>query len=245
MSRQRLDEHRRLWAAKPVLAEVYRPWFDALLAEAPQGGRVLEIGAGPGFFREHARAARPDLRWVATDIIGTPWNDVAADGTRLPFAAEAFDAVLCLDLVHHLARPRDFFVEAARVLRPGRRLAAVEPWVTPLSYPIYRWAHEEGCDLAIDPWAPFGSGPKEAFEGNGALAWRVVGTGDAGTWRAVGLRAPRARRINAFGYLLSLGFKRGSLLPLRLAPLARRIDDWTRPLAPLFAMRALVVWEKP
>ncbi len=244
MSRRRLDEHRRLWSAKPVLAEVYRPWFDALLAEAPGGGRVLEIGAGPGFFRDHAREARPDLRWVATDIIGTPWNDVAADGTRLPFAAATFDGLLCLDLVHHLARPREFFVEAVRVLRPGRRIAAVEPWVSPLSYPIYRWAHEEGCDLGIDPWAPFGAGAKEAFDGNGALAWRVVRAGDEGTWQALGLRPPRVRRLNAFGYLLSLGFKPGSLLPPWLAPVARRIDEWTRPLAPLTAMRALVVWEK-
>ena len=244
MSRERLDEHRRIWAAKPVLAAVYRPWFDALLEQAPPGGRALEIGAGPGFLRDHARRNRPDLRWTATDIIATPWNDVAADGTRLPFASGAFDAVVCLDLVHHLARPRDFFAEAARVLRPGGRLAAMEPWVSPLSYPIYRWAHEEGCDLAIDPWAPFGSGPKEAFEGNGALAWRVVHAGDAATWRALGLGVPRVRRLNAFGYLLSLGFRRASLLPRALAPVTRRLDALTRPAAPLTAMRALIVWEK-
>ena len=244
MSRERLDEHRRLWASKPVLAAVYAPWFDALLEQAPAGGRVLEIGAGPGFLRDHARQRRADLRWIATDIVGTPWNDVAADGTRLPFADAAFDAVLCLDLVHHLARPRDFFAEVARVLGKGGRLAAVEPWVSPLSYPIYRWAHEEGCDLGIDPWQPFGTRPKEAFEGNGALAWRVVRAGDDAAWAEMGLQSPSVRRLNAFGYLLSLGFKPGSLLPPALAPLARRFDDLTRPLSALTAMRALVVWNK-
>jgi len=244
MSLERLREHRRTWAEKPVLAAVYEPWFAALLGQAPAGARVLEIGAGPGFLREHAARRRPDLRWIATDIIGTPWNDVAADGTRLPFADGAFEAVLCLDLLHHLARPRDFFVETARVLAPGGRLAAVEPWVTPLSYPIYRWTHEEGCDLGIDPWAPFGTGPKEAFEGNGALAWRVVRGGSDAEWAAMGLGSPRVRRLNAFGYLLSLGFRRGSLLPRPLAPLARWIDGATRALAPLTAMRALVVWDK-
>jgi SAM-dependent methyltransferase len=246
MSRQRLDDHRRIWAAKPVLAGVYAPWFNALLAQAGPGARVLEIGAGPGFLAAHARGARPDLRWVASDVLPAPWNDLAADGSRLPFADGSFDAVVCLDLVHHLARPREFFAESARVLRPGGRLAAVEPWVTPLSYPIYRFLHEEGCDLAIDPWAPFAArgGAKEAFEGNGALTWRVVRAGDAETWRALGLGPPRVRRLNAFGYLLSLGFREGSLLPAALAPLARRIDDVTRPLAPLTAMRALVVWPK-
>ena len=246
MSRERLDEHRRIWAGKPVLEGVYAPWFDALLAQAGSGHRVLEIGAGPGFLGAHARRRRPDLRWVATDIIGAPWNDVAADAGRLPFRGASFDAVVCLDLVHHLARPRDFFAEAARVLRPAGRLAAIEPWVTPMSYPIYRWLHEEGCDLGIDPWDPFAAsaGAKEAFEGNGALTWRVVGSGDASLWAGLGLGPPRVRRLNSFSYLLSLGFRPGSLLPLKLVPLARRIDDLTRALAPLTAMRAMVVWDR-
>jgi SAM-dependent methyltransferase len=247
MSLQRLHEHRGTWRAKPVLALVYEPWFDALLSHAPRGGRVLEVGAGPGFLAAHARARRPDVRWVATDVLAAPWNDVAADAGRLPFAGGAFDAVLCLDLIHHLGRPRDFLAEAARVLRPQGRVAAVEPWVSPLSFPIYRWLHEEGCDLGIDPWDPFPARAdgKEAFEGNGALTWRVARAGDGAFWRALGLSPPRIARLNAFGYLLSLGFKRRSLLPASLAPLARRIDAWTRSLSPLTAMRALIVWEKP
>jgi SAM-dependent methyltransferase len=246
LSLTRLEEHRRIWNAKPVLGLVYEPWFDALLAQAPQGGRVLEVGAGPGFLAEYARARRPDLRWIGTDVLAAPWNDVAADGGRMPFAASCFDTVLCLDLVHHLARPRDFFAEAARVLRPGGRIAAVEPWLSPMSYPIYRWLHEEGCDLRIDPWDPFpaSAGAKEAFEGNGALTWRVVRRGTAHQWAGMGLGPPLVKELNAFGYLLTLGFRKGSLLPTSLAPLARRIDDLTRALAPLTAMRAFIVWTK-
>ena len=246
MSRARLDEHRRIWSAKPVLQGLYEPWFDALLAEVRPSGRVLEVGAGPGFMASHARGRRPDIHWVATDVLAAPWNDLAADAGRLPFAAASFDAVLCLDLVHHLARPRDFFTEGARVLRPGGRIAAIEPWVSPMSYPIYRWLHEEGCDLGIDPWDPFArsAGAKEAFEGNGALTWRVARSGDARQWAEMGLVPPRVRAINAFGYLLSLGFRPGSLLPLKLVPLARRLDDATHLLAPLTAMRAMIVWAK-
>jgi SAM-dependent methyltransferase len=246
VSLDRLEEHRSIWSGKPVLRAVYEPWFDALLAEAGPGQRVLEVGAGPGFMAAHARARRPDIRWVASDVLAAPWNDVAADAGRLPFAGAAFDAVLCLDLVHHLARPRDFFAEAARVLRPGGRIAAIEPWVSPMSYPIYRWLHEEGCDLGIDPWDPFAAsaGAKEAFEGNGALTWRVARSGDARLWAGMGLGPPRVRAMNAFGYLFTLGFRRGSLLPMSLAPLARRIDYATRAMAPLTAMRAKIVWPK-
>lgn len=246
VSRQRLDEQRGIWSRKPALARVYEPWFDALLREAADARRVLEVGAGPGFLGAHARRRRPDLRWIATDIVTAPWNDVVADAGRLPFASATFDTVTCLDLIHHLARPLDFLAEAARVIRPGGRVAAIEPWVTPMSFPIYRWLHEEGCDLGIDPVNPFpaSAGAKEAFEGNGALTWRVVRTRDRDQWATLGLRPPRIRRINAFGYLLSLGFRKASLLPESLVPLARGIDAITRPLAALTAMRALIVWDR-
>ena len=89
------------------------------------------------------------------------------------------DSVLGIDVIHHLARPAAFFSEAARVLGPGGRLAVVEPWVTPFSFPIYRWLHQEGCRLDLDPWDPFGLGTltsKEAFQGDGAVVWRLART---------------------------------------------------------------------
>ena len=113
LSRARLEEHRRLWAAKPVLARVYAPWFERLLAEAPRGARVVEVGAGPGTLRAFARERRPDLAWLATDLEPVPWNDVAADAGRLPVRSGIADAVLGLDVLHHLAGPRG-------LLRGGR-----------------------------------------------------------------------------------------------------------------------------
>jgi SAM-dependent methyltransferase len=247
VSRAKLDEHRRLWRDKPVLEGVYRVWFDALLAEVPAGARVLEVGAGPGFLAEHARGRRPDLRWIATDVIEAPWNDLVADGLRLPLASAAVDAVVGLDLVHHLARPAAFFEEAARVLDKGGRLAVVEPWVTPFSYPIYRFLHQEGCTLGLDPWNPFGLAEgerKDAFDGDAAVAHRLLGRTPRARWTELGFDPPRCRRLNGFAYLLSLGFKPGSLLPRPALPLLLAVDAATAPLAGLFGMRAIVVWAR-
>ena len=62
-------------------------------------------------------------------------------------------------------------------------------------------------------------------------------------WNALGLRPPRVVRLNAFAYLLSLGFRPASLLPARVAPALVAADRATRPLAPFSALRALLTWE--
>lgn len=244
MSLERLLEHRVLWDAKPVLARVYEPWFRALVGTAPREGRVLEVGAGPGFLAAFAREHRPDLRWVASDLHPAPWNDLAADAGRLPLATASVDAVAGLDVLHHLARPAAFLAEAARVLRPGGRVALVEPWVTPFSWGIYRFLHQEGCRIGVDPWDPFPGTDKKSFDGDAAVPWRITRVSSAERWRALGLSPPRVDRLNGFAYLLSLGFRPASLLPLPLADAVAGVDRLARPLAPLTALRAVLTWAK-
>lgn len=248
MSLAELRRHVDVWERKPSLRRVYAVWFDRLAGPLPERARVLEVGAGPGLFARHARATRPDLRWVAADITAAPWNDLAADALRLPFRDAAFDAVVGLDVIHHLAEPLGFCAEAARVLRGGGRLAVIEPWVTPMSYPIYRWLHPERCEEPADPAHPFAEfaadGAKDAFDGNAAILPALVRRTSGEAWRAAGLHPPVVRRLNAFAYLLTLGFRGPSLLPAPLAPAMLRLDALLAGAAPLTAMRAMASWAK-
>jgi SAM-dependent methyltransferase len=247
VSRAVLDDHRRVWRGKPVLDEVYRVWFQDLAAQVPVGGLAVEIGAGPGFLRAYVRAHRHDARWLSTDVIPTPWNDLAADGLRLPLRDATVDAVIGLDMLHHLARPGRFFDEAARVLRPRGRIAVIEPWVTPFSYPIYRFLHREGCTLGLDPWNPFAlepTGQKDAFDGDAAVVWRLLRTTTEADWRARGFDAPAARPLNGIAYLFSLGFQPASLLPRAAAPFFLSLDRRLRPAAGFLGLRVLATWVK-
>jgi len=244
LSLERLREHRELWRAKPVLARVYEPWFAALLARAPHAARVLEVGAGPGLLTETARARRPDLRWVASDLHPAPWNALAADAGRLPLATASLDAVVGLDVLHHLGRPASFFDEAARTLRPGGRLVLVEPWITPLSWVVYRFFHQEECRVGVDPWDPFPGPDKDSFDGDAAVPWKMVRETPGSRWRALGFGPPGIERLNAFAYVLSLGFRPASLLPAGLAAPAMALDRAASPLAPFTALRAVLTWER-
>ena len=245
MSLERLAEHRALWQKKPLLQDVYAPWFEALLAEVPAGGRALEVGAGPGFLAPFAQARGGSRRLVSVDVVPAPWNAVSADAQRLPFVSGAFDAVLALDVLHHLSEPARFFEESVRVLKSGGRIAVVEPWVTPFSYPIYKWLHEETCRSGLDHWRPFTSGDgKEPFEGDAGIFTQLMKRTGEGQWRALGLHPPRRRLVNCMAYVLTLGFQKGTLLPRPLAPLMMAVDRWTAPLSPLLALRAVVVWER-
>lgn len=244
MSLAHLLEHRRIWDSKPELRTIYTVWFDRLLAGLPRGGRVLEVGAGPGFLAEHARQQRPDLHWHASDLIPTAWNDLVADALRLPLAPQSVDAIVGLDFIHHLARPGDFFTESARVLRPGGIVSAVEPWITLASLPVYGLIHQERCRLRVDRWRPFAdAAAKDAFDGDSALVWALT-RAPAAEWHALGFAPPDTRPFCAFAYLASLGFKRGSLVPPRaLGPLLR-LDRATETLAGWLGMRAHLVWRR-
>ena len=219
MSLDLLHEHRRVFAEKKVLSDVYGVWFDLLIEGLPMNARVLEAGAGPGLFAPHARAARPDLQWIALDLIEAPWNDIVADAQVLPFRDATFDAVVGVDFVHHLATPLGFFRDAARVLKPGGELRVVEPWVSAFSFPIYRFLHQEGATLGLDPARPFSKGGSKApFDGDAGVTRAIAKKVGGDSWRRLGYAdGPTLTRINGFAYLLSLGFKRPSLLPRFLA----------------------------
>jgi SAM-dependent methyltransferase len=88
---------------------------------------VLEVGAGTARIRFRNLFQVPAALWMTLDIEPVFSPDVAASVFAMPFAAESFDTVLCMQMLEHVPTPQLALVEIHRVLRPGGRLVISAP----------------------------------------------------------------------------------------------------------------------
>ncbi len=152
---------------------------------------------------------------------------------------------MLFDVLHHLPAPRAFFAEAIRVLRPGGRVVLCEPYVSPLSYPIYKWFHEEPMDLGVDPLASH-TGERDPFDSNQAIPTLLFDRGRALFAAAFPALAVRSVvELAGPSYPASGGFSRAPLLPWSLWSKLRAVEALLpESVMRWFAFRMLIVVER-
>jgi ubiquinone/menaquinone biosynthesis C-methylase UbiE len=116
--------------------EEYRRLAETLVRMGiPPGGKVLDVGTGPGFvaiavarlLRETAGTVcgldlSPAMLELAAENaagagLGTVLSWRAGDAEAMPFGDSEFDAVVCNDSLHHWENPLPVLDEIARVLK--------------------------------------------------------------------------------------------------------------------------------
>lgn len=245
----RFEAHRRAWDANAALRALYAEWYGRVGAALPPPsfGPRVELGSGPGF----ARTFIPDLE--LTDVVRAPWHDREVSAAALPYADASLGALVLFDVLHHLPTPRAFFAEATRALRSGGRVVLCEPYVGALSYPVYRFFHEESVDMGADPLAPAEGSPhagdgRDPFDSNQAVPTLLFArpSGRAAFAREFPALAIRdVERLAGPSYAASGGFSRPPLLPMPLWNALHAAEAYVpRAAFALIGFRMLVVLER-
>jgi len=227
-----LDDPRTTLLRKDILGQkrflrrIYKEWYAEIASAIPvPAGKVLEVGSGAGFLSEYLSGL------ITSEVFPLPGIRCTLDATALPFADAALGAVVGTNVLHHLARPREFLVEAARCLRPRGVLAFVEPWVTPWSRFVYSKLHHEPFEPEAAEWELPASGPLSGA--NGALPWilfcrdRDQFEREFPSWEIRSIQP-----FMPFRYLLSGGISLRFSMPGWSFPLwtlfERRLSQWNR-----------------
>jgi SAM-dependent methyltransferase len=101
--------HRRARALSNYLAGIIPATF-----------HVLDIGCGDGLIAHFINEIRPDIKLQCLDIQERDLTYVSVerfDGETIPYNDASFDAVMFVDVLHHVQHPIDLLREARRVAR--------------------------------------------------------------------------------------------------------------------------------
>jgi SAM-dependent methyltransferase len=220
---------REIIQSKPFLRRIYQEWYATLSGDIPQDvpGRVLELGSGAGFFREHVRET------ITSEIFRCPGIDVVLDGQCMALADQSLRAIVMTDVFHHLPNVRAFFAEATRTVRPGGVVAMIEPWVSGWSKIIYTKLHHEPFRPDASEWSFPTTGPLSGA--NGALPYIVFQRDrDLFEREFPSWKIELVRPFMPLRYLVSGGVSMRSLVPAIATPVMRGIESLMGSTAAMF-----------
>jgi ubiquinone/menaquinone biosynthesis C-methylase UbiE len=104
-----------------------------VMAKGIEKGTVLDVGTGPGVFPIFLSKSLPEVRFKGIDLssvmveiakknaieegVGSRIEFKVGSAYSLPCEDHSIDLLLCINTLHHLDRPIEFFNEVARILK--------------------------------------------------------------------------------------------------------------------------------
>lgn len=152
--------------AKLVSQKIYyKDLYERIQVNFRASDKILEIGAGAGissiFLPQHVIERTDYLSWDKDVYVRG-----GIDAENLPFLDEQYDIVFGVDVLHHLNSPVLALQEIARVLKKEGRAIFIEPYVSPVSYLVYKLFHDEKTTYKFNLMQKFHStAPQEGDQG--------------------------------------------------------------------------------
>ncbi|NWG01411.1 MAG: class I SAM-dependent methyltransferase, partial [Syntrophaceae bacterium] len=129
---QELAEYYNLMAKRYMRFPCQRV-LKRVLAKGIEKGKAIDVGTGPGIFPIFISKAIPKIRFKGIDLspvmvdlakknaveagMNSRIDFEVGSAYRLPVEDRSLDLVLCINTLHHLNHPVDFFNEVARSLK--------------------------------------------------------------------------------------------------------------------------------
>jgi len=127
----------------------YKRLYDQIFSPMPglADKQILEIGSGTS----PLKLFYPSV--VTSDVLNLDYLDHVFDCHAIDrydaIADRSVDVITLTNVLHHLRDPLKFLAKAARKLKPGGEVIAVEPYFSALSYPLYKLLHHEPVNFGI------------------------------------------------------------------------------------------------
>ncbi|MFH1022799.1 MAG: methyltransferase domain-containing protein [Planctomycetota bacterium] len=114
---------------------IQKPFAKQALRHLPPGGRILDLGTGPGQMPAYWARKRPDAEVTAVDLsaamlriaserarragVDSRIKFVLSNATDTGLPSGRYDVVVCHYMLHHFENPAAVLREMARLVRPG------------------------------------------------------------------------------------------------------------------------------
>jgi len=232
--------HAEIIQKKGFLKKLYYDFYTVLktavdTSQTPKE-KVVELGSGGGFIKD----VIPGV--ITSDVLPLDSVDAVFSACQMPFEDASVDAIVMIDVLHHIPDARAFFTETVRCLMPGGRIAMIEPANTAWSRFIYQNFHHETFDPRAG-WEFESKGPLSTA--NGALPW-ILFHRDRVQFRQEfpQLAIIQTQFHTPFRYLFSGGFTLRQLLPSWSYCMVKTLEFVLSPLNRHIGMFETIVLEK-
>lgn len=237
-SKEYFIAQREVLERKKFLQRIYRDFYLEIRALLPERSeKVVELGSGAGKAEDFISQV------IKTDVFHQPFANLVFDAMEPPFQTSSLDAVVFVDVFHHIPDVMRFLKTTHDVLRKGGRIIMIEPWFTPWSKFVYTRLHREPLDWKTGDWKFDSSGPISGA--NQALPWIVFHRDRPIFVRAFpDLQVIKLQPMMPFRYILSGGVSSWVGLPEIFYQPVKNFEQWFKNQMSSWAMFAIIALEK-
>jgi len=130
---------------------------EKLIRDLPLKARILDVGCfGFGLFQMSERCGRIDIENYGVDYsqpdnipLGYRFSQIDLNHALLPFPDDTFDFILASHVIEHLRDGVAFYLECARILKPGGQFLVTCPSERSLLRNGFPFSYEKFCSTSF------------------------------------------------------------------------------------------------